>query len=111
MRPSRSQRRRVSTLTPRAVAAVPMRTVGLSGMPRKSLGTRSAARAAAVAAAAAAAAVAACGGNDEAAERPTVYAASSLRAALPELLPAARYSFAGSNQLRRQVEQGARADV
>jgi molybdate transport system substrate-binding protein len=42
---------------------------------------------------------------------PTVYAASSLREALPALDPAARYSFAGSDQLRLQIERGAPADV
>lgn len=54
-----------------------------------------------------------CGGDDtgQGADRPTVYAASSLRAALPELLPDARYAFGGSNQLRLQIERGAPADV
>ncbi len=46
-----------------------------------------------------------------AAEKPTVYAASSLRSALPELLPGATYNFGGSNQLRAQIEQGGPADV
>lgn len=57
-------------------------------------------------------ALAGCGGATAGgAGRPTVYAASSLRAALPELLPHARYSFGGSDQLRVQVEGGAPADV
>jgi molybdate transport system substrate-binding protein len=57
--------------------------------------------------------LAGCGRDDDpaAAAKPTVYAASSLRAALPGLLPAATYNFAGSNQLRAQIEQGAPADV
>jgi len=50
-------------------------------------------------------------GDDDNASSPVVYAASSLRSALPELLPAATYNFGGSNQLRAQIEQGAPADV
>ncbi|HEX6390296.1 MAG TPA: molybdate ABC transporter substrate-binding protein [Solirubrobacteraceae bacterium] len=53
--------------------------------------------------------VAGCGGEDD--DRPTIYAASSLRSALPAVLPDARYSFGGSNQLRSQIERGAPADV
>lgn len=51
--------------------------------------------------------LAGCGGED----RVTVFAASSLREALPALDPSPRYSFAGSGELRRQVEAGAPADV
>ena len=42
---------------------------------------------------------------------PTVYAASSLRDAFPEIDSAPTYNFAGSNQLQRQIESGAPADV
>jgi molybdate transport system substrate-binding protein len=42
---------------------------------------------------------------------PTIYAASSLREAFPEVERAARYNFAGSNQLQTQIERGAPADV
>ncbi|WP_205698530.1 molybdate ABC transporter substrate-binding protein [Conexibacter sp. SYSU D00693] len=41
----------------------------------------------------------------------TVYAAASLREALPAFDDGPRYSFAGSNTLQRQVERGAPADV
>ena len=41
----------------------------------------------------------------------TVYAASSLRDAFPEIDGAPRYNFAGSNQLQPQIERGAPADV
>jgi molybdate transport system substrate-binding protein len=41
----------------------------------------------------------------------TVYAAASLTQALPRIAPAARFQFAGSNQLALQIRQGARADV
>lgn len=41
----------------------------------------------------------------------TVYAAASLTQALPRIAPAARYQFAGSNQLALQIRQGAPADV
>jgi molybdate transport system substrate-binding protein len=40
-----------------------------------------------------------------------VYAASSLTAVLPQIAPAARFQFAGSNQLALQIRQGAPADV
>lgn len=53
--------------------------------------------------------MAGCGDDEQ--ERPTVYAASSLRSALPAVLPDATYNFAGSNQLRTQIEKGAPADV
>jgi molybdate transport system substrate-binding protein len=61
---------------------------------------------------AAAAILVGCGDDEtDTAAKPTVYAASSLRSALPDVLPAATYSFAGSNQLRAQIEHGAPADV
>jgi molybdate transport system substrate-binding protein len=41
----------------------------------------------------------------------TVYAASSLTGVLPRISPAARFQFAGSNQLALQIRQGAPADV
>jgi molybdate transport system substrate-binding protein len=41
----------------------------------------------------------------------TVYAAASLTEALPRIGPAARFQFAGSNQLTLQIRQGAPADV
>jgi molybdate transport system substrate-binding protein len=41
----------------------------------------------------------------------TVYAASSLTAVLPKISSAARFQFAGSNQLALQLRQGAPADV
>ena len=40
-----------------------------------------------------------------------VYAAASLTQALPRVAPAARFQFAGSNQLALQIRQGAPADV
>lgn len=59
-----------------------------------------------------------CGGpDDDAAPRAAqdgplrVYAAASLREALPEIEPGAKYNFAGSNQLQTQIERGAPADV
>src|SRR4051812_24831888 len=42
---------------------------------------------------------------------PTVYAAASLRAVLPALDGAPKYSFAGSDVLQKQIERGAPADV
>jgi molybdate transport system substrate-binding protein len=42
---------------------------------------------------------------------PRVFAASSLRAALPQIDGSATYNFAGSNQLQTQIERGAPADV
>jgi molybdate transport system substrate-binding protein len=50
-----------------------------------------------------------CGGGEE--EPLTVFAAASLTDVLPAVEPAARYSFAGSNTLALQIEQGAPADV
>jgi molybdate transport system substrate-binding protein len=41
----------------------------------------------------------------------TVYAAASLTGAFPRIDRAARYSFAGSDQLALQIQQGAPADV
>lgn len=41
----------------------------------------------------------------------TVFAAASLAQAFPAAAPKARYSFAGSDQLAFQIEQGAPADV
>jgi molybdate transport system substrate-binding protein len=41
----------------------------------------------------------------------TVYAAASLRDALPAIDGSARYSFGGSNTLQKQIERGAPADV
>lgn len=41
----------------------------------------------------------------------TVYAASSLREVLPAIDSAARFSFAGSDELARQIREGAPADV
>jgi len=41
----------------------------------------------------------------------TVYAAASLTDVLPKIDPAPRYSFAGSNTLAAQIQQGAPADV
>jgi molybdate transport system substrate-binding protein len=64
-------------------------------------------------------ALAACGGADDGSEpratdqaaRPAVYAAASLREALPEIDGTAKYNFAGSNRLQMQIERGAPADV
>src|SRR3954449_12608077 len=42
---------------------------------------------------------------------PTVYAAASLREALPAIDGAPKYNFAGSNTLQTQIERGAPADV
>jgi molybdate transport system substrate-binding protein len=53
-------------------------------------------------------ALAGCGGGDE---PPTVYAASSLREVLPEVLPGARLDLAGSGALRLRIERGAPADA
>ncbi len=46
-----------------------------------------------------------------AADGPTVFAAASLRGALPEVDPGARFSFAGSDTLAQQIRAGAPADV
>jgi molybdate transport system substrate-binding protein len=42
---------------------------------------------------------------------PRVYAAASLRGAFPEIDGRPTYNFSGSNQLQRQIENGAPADV
>jgi molybdate transport system substrate-binding protein len=52
--------------------------------------------------------LAACGGG---ADHPTVYAAASLNEAFERLAPDARFNFAGSDELARQLKEGARADV
>jgi molybdate transport system substrate-binding protein len=59
------------------------------------------------------AALAVAAGTASAAGRVTlnVYAASSLTNVLPQIDPAERYSFGGSNQLAAQISQGAPADV
>lgn len=62
------------------------------------------------------AALTGCGGGEPAADPgapggATVYAAASLAAVLPEISPGDTYSFAGSDRLAFQIEQGARADV
>jgi molybdate transport system substrate-binding protein len=41
----------------------------------------------------------------------TVFAAASLTTVMPQIAPHERYSFAGSNALAAQIEQGAPADV
>ncbi|HEY0278681.1 MAG TPA: molybdate ABC transporter substrate-binding protein [Solirubrobacterales bacterium] len=46
-----------------------------------------------------------------AADALTVYAASSLREALPKMAPSNTYNFSGSNELQLQIEHGAPADV
>ena len=51
---------------------------------------------------------AACGG---ASTQPTIYAASSLKLVFPEIYGDATYSFAGSDTLALQIEQGAPADL
>jgi len=41
----------------------------------------------------------------------TIFAAASLTTVFPQIAPHARYSFAGSNMLAAQIQQGAPADV
>ena len=41
----------------------------------------------------------------------TIFAAASLATVFPQIAPHERYSFAGSNTLSAQIEQGAPADV
>jgi molybdate transport system substrate-binding protein len=54
----------------------------------------------------------ACGGGAVGDEEPlTVYAAASLAEVFPEIDPAPRYSFAGSDELATQIREGAPADV
>jgi molybdate transport system substrate-binding protein len=55
-------------------------------------------------------AVAGCGGGSGD-KQLTVSAASSLKQALPQYQPKARYSFAGSDELAAQIRAGARPDV
>lgn len=50
-------------------------------------------------------------GAASASRPPTVFAAASLTEAFPEIDPAPRYNFAGSNTLAQQIRQGAPADV
>lgn len=50
-----------------------------------------------------------CGGGDD--EQLQVFAASSLRDVLPALDDAPRYEFGGSDDLARQIRDGAQADV
>jgi molybdate transport system substrate-binding protein len=52
-----------------------------------------------------------CGGSNESVGTLDVYAAASLAEVLPEIAPAARYSFAGSDELATQIREGAPADV
>ena len=67
---------------------------------------------AALSALVAVAAIAGCGDGEAAPAQPlTVYAASSLRDALPALDDGARYDFGGSNKLQLQIERGAPADL
>ncbi|UGS33804.1 molybdate ABC transporter substrate-binding protein [Capillimicrobium parvum] len=67
--------------------------------------------------AAVALAAAGCGSDSQGGDRggpgasATVYAASSLRDVLPEIDPAARFSFGGSDTLQLQIERGAPADA
>jgi molybdate transport system substrate-binding protein len=56
--------------------------------------------------------VAGCGGGAGSdASRLTVFAAASLTEAFPHIDPGARFSFAGSDTLAQQIQQGAPADV
>jgi len=56
--------------------------------------------------------LAACGGDDSAdSGGVTVFAASSLTEVLQALDPAAKYSFAGSDELATQIREGAPADL
>jgi molybdate transport system substrate-binding protein len=51
------------------------------------------------------------GSSDATQAQVTVYAAASLTNAFPHIDPTAKYSFAGSNTLAAQIQQGAPADV
>ncbi|MCE3287479.1 MAG: molybdenum transporter, periplasmic molybdate-binding protein [Gaiellaceae bacterium] len=55
--------------------------------------------------------LAGCGGSDTGSGPLDVYAAASLAEVFPELAPAARFSFAGSDELARQIREGAPVDV
>jgi molybdate transport system substrate-binding protein len=55
-------------------------------------------------------ALAACGGDEDVEEPLTVFAAASLTEVLQDLV-AARFNFAGSDELARQIREGAEADV
>jgi molybdate transport system substrate-binding protein len=57
------------------------------------------------------AALAGCGGGGGGNGKLTVSAAASLKKALPQYQPSARYSFAGSDVLAAQIKAGARPDV
>jgi molybdate transport system substrate-binding protein len=57
------------------------------------------------------AALAGCGGGGAGNGKLTVSAAASLKKALPQYQPSARYSFAGSDVLAAQIKAGARPDV
>lgn len=57
------------------------------------------------------AALTACSDDETAAQRLTVYAAASLRDALPAIDESPRYDFAGSGQLQLRIERGAPADL
>ena len=56
-------------------------------------------------------ALASCGDDATTSERPSVFAASSLRDVLPQIVPGATFNFAGSNELLTQLERGAKADI
>jgi molybdate transport system substrate-binding protein len=55
--------------------------------------------------------LAGCGDNATTQGELDVYAAASLAEVLPELEPAARFSFAGSDELATQIREGAPAEV
>ena len=59
----------------------------------------------------AAAIAAGCGGDREADEPLTVFAAASLTEVFEDLAPDARFNFAGSDELATQIREGARPDV
>ena len=65
----------------------------------------------ALAVAIAALALASCGGSTGSDERPTIFAASSLRGVLQDMTPGARFNLAGSDELATQLREGAKADV
>ena len=55
--------------------------------------------------------MAACGGDDAGEGQLDVYAAASLAEVFPQIESAARFSFAGSDELATQIREGAPADV